>query len=210
MALTVAALRRADPRIAVALVGLAVAVAVRAEVAGTTGAPSIPAGVAFAVIVAALAAVTRDRSRFWYRPSRNRADFWSFDTRSGVLVAGVVGAVVLCVPAALRHFAGAATIVSGHGYALWSVGVVAVASAEEALLRGSLYRAVEQRAGAVAAVALTSVAFAMVHIPLYGWAVVPLDLAVGVWLGVLRAVSGSVLAPAVAHSLADLAGWWLR
>ena len=66
MALTVAALRRADPRIAVALVGLAVAVAVRAEVAGTTGAPSIPAGVVFAVIVAALAAFTRDPSRFWY------------------------------------------------------------------------------------------------------------------------------------------------
>jgi hypothetical protein len=208
--LTVAALRRADPRIAVALVGLAVAVAVRAEVAGTTGAPSIPAGVVFAVIVAALAAITRDPSRFWYRPARNRGDFWSVDTKSGVVVAGVVGAVVLCVPAALRHFAGESTIVSGHGYALWAAGVVAVASAEEALLRGSLYRAVEQRAGAVAAVALTSVAFAMVHIPLYGWAVVPLDLAVGVWLGVLRAVSGSVLAPAVAHSLADLAGWWLR
>jgi membrane protease YdiL (CAAX protease family) len=183
---------------------------VRTEVAGTTGAPSIPAGVVFAVIVAALAAVTRDPSRFWYRPARNRGDSWSLDTRSGVLVAGVVGAVVLCVPAALRHLTGEITTVSGHGYALWAVGVVAVASAEEALLRGSLYRAVEQRAGAVAAVALTSVAFAIVHIPLYGWAVVPLDLAVGIWLGVLRAVSGSVLAPAVAHSLADLAGWWLR
>ena len=75
------------------------------------------------------------------------------------------------------------------GYAPWAVGVVAVACAEEALLRGSLYRAVEQRAGAVAAVAITACAFAIVHIPLYGWAVVPLDLAVGVWLGVLRAVS---------------------
>ncbi len=193
-----------------ALVGLAAAVAVRVEVAGTTGAPSIPAGVVFAVIVAASAAATRDPSHLWHRSTRKQAHFWSVDTKSGVVVAGVVGAVVLCVPAALRHFAGDATIVSGHGYALWAVGVVAVASAEEALLRGSLYRAVEQRAGAVAAVALTSVAFAIVHIPLYGWAVVPLDLAVGVWLGVLRAVSGSVLAPAIAHSLADLAGWWLR
>ena len=77
-------------------------------------------------------------------------------------------------------------------------------------MRGSLYRAVDQRAGAVAAIALTSVAFALLHVPLYGWAVVPLDLAVGVWLGVLRAVTGSAVAPAVAHSLADLAGWWLR
>ena len=37
-----------------------------------------------------------------------------------------------------------------------------------------------------------------------------LDLAVGVWLGALRAVSGSVAVPAIAHTLADLAGWWLR
>jgi hypothetical protein len=44
----------------------------------------------------------------------------------------------------------------------------------------------------------------------YGWAVVPLDIAVGVWLGTLRAVTGTVAAPAIAHSLADLAGWWLR
>jgi hypothetical protein len=39
---------------------------------------------------------------------------------------------------------------------------------------------------------------------------VPLDIAVGVWLGTLRAISGTVTAPALAHSLADLAGWWLR
>ena len=77
-------------------------------------------------------------------------------------------------------------------------------------MRGSLYAAVEQRAGAAAAIAVASVAFGLLHAPVYGWAVVPLDVAVGVWLGVLRAVTGSVAAPAVAHALADLAGWWLR
>ena len=128
----------------------------------------------------------------------------------GALGLGVIGAVVLCVPAALRHAMDGTLGWSAHGYLPWAVAVVAVASAEEALLRGSLYRAVDQRAGAVAAIALTSVAFALLHVPLYGWAVVPLDLAVGVWLGVLRAVTGSAVAPAVAHSLADLAGWWLR
>ncbi len=197
MALTVAALRRADPRIAAALVGLALAVAVRAEVAGTTGAPSIPAGIVFALIVAALAYVTRSPTRPW-----------SLDPRS--VVGGVVGALVLCVPAAIRHVSDPGVLATTHGYLPWAVVVVAVASAEEALLRGSLFRAIEQRAGAVAAVAATSVVFAALHVPLYGWAVVPLDLAVGVWLGVLRVVSGSVLAPAIAHSLADLAGWWLR
>ncbi len=213
MASTVTALRRADPRVAVGLIGLAAAVAVRVQVAGASGAASLTAGVVFAAILTTLAALTRaHHPRFWYRDARNRPDFWSFGTRSGAVAAGigVVGAVVLCVPAALRHVADGTAVWSAHGYAPWAVAVVAVAGAEEALLRGSLYRAVEQHAGAVAAVALTSVAFALLHVPLYGWAVLPLDLAVGVWLGVLRAVSGSVLAPALAHSLADLAGWWLR
>jgi hypothetical protein len=37
----------------------------------------------------------------------------------------------------------------------------------------------------------------------------PLDLAVGLLLGGLRIVSGGVLAPAVAHVVADLVGGWL-
>ena len=196
MALTVVALRRADPRIAVGLLGLALAAGVRMAVAGASGAASIPGGVVFAAFVAVVAALTRGGA--WSRP------------RVASVATGVAGAIALCVPAALRHAADGMALSSVHGYAPWALAVVAVASAEEALLRGSLFRAVEQRAGVVAAIALTSVAFALLHVPLYGWAVVPLDLAVGVWLGVLRAVSGSVLAPAVAHSLADLAGWWLR
>ena len=50
----------------------------------------------------------------------------------------------------------------------------------------------------------------LLHVPLYGWGSLPLDLAVGVFLGVLRALTGSLAAPAAAHVLADLAGWWLR
>ena len=59
------------------------------------------------------------------------------------------------------------------------------------------------------AVAVTSLAFALIHVPLYGWHVVPLDFAVGVWLAGLRLASGGVAAPAIAHSLADLATWWM-
>jgi membrane protease YdiL (CAAX protease family) len=58
-------------------------------------------------------------------------------------------------------------------------------------------------------VAVTSIVFALIHVPLYGWHVVPLDLGVGVFLGGLRLVSGSVAAPAIAHIGADLATWWL-
>jgi membrane protease YdiL (CAAX protease family) len=42
------------------------------------------------------------------------------------------------------------------------------------------------RRGPVTAIAVTSICFAALHVPLYGWHVVPLDTAVGLWLGVLQ------------------------
>ena len=59
------------------------------------------------------------------------------------------------------------------------------------------------------AVIVTAVLFAMMHVPLYGWHVVPLDLGVGLWLAGLRLATGGVAAPAIAHTVADLATWWL-
>jgi membrane protease YdiL (CAAX protease family) len=82
--------------------------------------------------------------------------------------------------------------------------------AEEAFLRGALFDAVEEWAGPAVAVAVGAVCFAGLHVPLYGWASAPLDLAVGLLFGALRWVSGSWLAPGLAHTFADLAGWWLR
>ena len=60
-----------------------------------------------------------------------------------------------------------------------------------------------------AAVVATTVAFALLHVPLYGWHVVPLDLAVGLGFAGLRLSTRTVLAPIVAHAVADLATWWL-
>jgi hypothetical protein len=56
---------------------------------------------------------------------------------------------------------------------------------------------------------VSAIAFAGLHVPLYGWHVVPLDLAVGMLLATLRILTGNWCAPAVAHVLADAAGWWL-
>jgi membrane protease YdiL (CAAX protease family) len=190
------ALARPDPRIALGLLGLAAAVALRVRVAGVEGARSIVAGLLFGVIVAGVAAITRARAA----PSPARRS----------IVAGVLGAAVLCVPAAVRHTDGVVAVLPLDGYLPWALGVVVVAVAEEALLRGSLFTALQDRAGTAAAIAVTSLAFALLHVPLYGFGVLPLDLAVGVWLGALRATTGSVTAPALAHALADLAGWWLR
>jgi membrane protease YdiL (CAAX protease family) len=88
--------------------------------------------------------------------------------------------------------------------------VTVVAGAEEAFLRGTLHRRVEEVAGPGAAVAAGALAFAALHVPLYGWGAAPLDLAVGCWLGWLRLVTGGWAAPALAHTVADLAAWWLR
>ena len=91
----------------------------------------------------------------------------------------------------------------------WALGIALVVGAEEAFLRGALWRACEGWAGPAAALGLTSVAFALMHVPVYGWRAIPLDALVGLVLGGLRLASGSVAAPAVAHLVADWAGWWL-
>jgi membrane protease YdiL (CAAX protease family) len=189
------AYRRAVPL--VALVGLCAAVALRVQLAGAAGARSQLAGVWFAAALAVVAWCTHDPSR-------------AAVARLRPVVIGLAGAVVLCVPAALRHVLAGRDVLPLDGYVSWALIVTVVAVAEESLLRGSLFTVLERRHGTTAAITVTSVAFALLHVPVYGWAVVPLDLAVGVWLGALRAVSGSVVAPAVAHTAADLAGWWLR
>jgi membrane protease YdiL (CAAX protease family) len=84
-----------------------------------------------------------------------------------------------------------------------------VAVGEEVVLRGVLFDAMREWRGDGAALVATTLLFALIHVPLYGVGALPLDLAVGLLLGGLRIVSGGVLAPAVAHVIADLAGGWL-
>jgi membrane protease YdiL (CAAX protease family) len=94
-------------------------------------------------------------------------------------------------------------------FVAWAAITIVVASAEEALLRGRLFDAVRRAGGLAPALLVTTAAFALMHVPLYGWHVVPLDLAVGLALGGLRLATGGIAAPAAAHAVADLATWWL-
>ena len=147
----------------------------------------------FGLALLALAAVAGFQRPSWRWPA------WTW---------GLAGGVVLClVPLWHRlHHTGA----GGGAFPLWAAVVSLVAVAEELLLRGALFEALARWRDENTAIGVSAVAFALLHVPVYGWHVLPLDLAVGVALGVLRAVSGSVTAPAVTHVLADLAGWWLR
>ena len=77
------------------------------------------------------------------------------------------------------------------------------AVAEEALFRRAAYAALEPL-GTVAAVALTALAFAAMHVPLYGVAAFPVDLGAGLLFGWQRWASGTWTVPAATHAAANL------
>lgn len=181
-------------RVGLLLVAFAVAVGLRVALGGPDVAASVPAGLAFAValLVVALAAGTRV-------PLTGKA-----------VLLGLAGTLLVCAPVALQQALTAKPLHGTQGFAGWAAAVVVVATAEEVFLRGALYDAAGSVWGAPAAIGIGAVCFALLHVPLYGWHVVPLDLAVGVVLGGLRQGAGTPLAPAVTHVGADLVGWFLR
>ena len=77
------------------------------------------------------------------------------------------------------------------------------AVAEEAFFRRLVYGTL-LRGGAVAAVVGSAVAFAAVHVTVYGPWVLALDLAAGLVLGWQRWASGSWRVPALTHVVANL------
>lgn len=78
------------------------------------------------------------------------------------------------------------------------------AVAEEAFFRRFAYGILVSRSGAVVAVAGSAALFAVVHVTVYGWWVLPLDLAAGLVLSWQRWASGSWRVPAITHVLANV------
>ena len=167
----------------------------RVAIGGTAPAASVPAAFVFSAALLAAAVLGG------VRPARFP---WT-----GVAL-GVAGATALVaislvgVPAVtLGARAQQATL------AWWVPLVTVVAAVEELVLRGVLFDAVRSQSGDAVAVAVTALLFAVIHLPLYGGAAMPIDLCVGVFLGCLRVGAGTVTAPLVAHVLADLATGWV-
>jgi membrane protease YdiL (CAAX protease family) len=77
------------------------------------------------------------------------------------------------------------------------------AVAEEALFRRAFYGALEP-AGPVVAIGVTALAFALMHVPLYGVAAFPVDLGAGLIFGWQRWASGTWMAAAGTHAAANL------
>lgn len=89
---------------------------------------------------------------------------------------------------------------AGLGVAIALNGLAAVA--EEAFFRRYLYGLLAPL-GAALAVGGTAVAFALAHVTVWGWWVLPLDLAAGLILSWQRAASGRWSVPAASHVLAN-------
>jgi membrane protease YdiL (CAAX protease family) len=110
----------------------------------------------------------------------------------GIGLAAVAAAGVVAGPAPPPRVGAAAA-----GLALLA------AVAEEALFRRLLYARLV-RYGAVAAVLGSATLFALVHLPAYGTAALPVDLGAGLLLSWQRFASGRWAVPAVTHAVANL------
>ena len=124
--------------------------------------------------------------------------------RGRALIAGALVGAVLLAPLA-------AGTVSGRGldgFWTWAALAALIATLEEIVIRGALFKAWSNEAGPVAAIVAGAVVFALIHLPRYGWGAMPLDAAVGLALGGLRALTGRVLPCAVAHTIADWGAWF--
>jgi membrane protease YdiL (CAAX protease family) len=122
--------------------------------------------------------------------------------RAGAVLLAGVAAV-----AAAALLAGPAPPLQGRAVALALSLLAAVA--EEALFRGTLYGLVE-RWGPVAAVGVSAVLFALVHVPSYGLSAVPVNLGAGLLFGWQRWATGRWTVPAATHAAANLLAVILR
>ena len=189
---TVAAATLAPARVVRISTAILAATCLRVVFAFGNAATSIPAALLFAAVLLLIARDQLAHLRLSWQ----------------VAATGITGgAVLLLLPVVGR---GWLTGIAKPNVTLvfWSVCVTAVAVTEELALRGALFDAVKTRAGELIAVLYCAVAFALIHVPLYGWRAAPIDLAAGLWLGSVR-LWGGVTAAATAHTLADWGGGWL-
>jgi len=124
--------------------------------------------------------------------------------RARSLFVGLLVGAVLLVPLAAGSFSARGL----DGFWSWAALAAMIATLEEIAIRGALFKAWSDEAGPVAAIVAGALVFALIHLPRYGWGAMPLDAAVGLALGGLRALTGRVLPCAVAHTIADWGAWF--
>jgi membrane protease YdiL (CAAX protease family) len=121
--------------------------------------------------------------------TRSRWSIWLAASAVGIVAVTIARAGSQLIPATVAPW----QVAAGLGAAV----------AEELFFRRFLYGWLV-RWGAGIAVAGAAIAFAVVHVPAYGVAALPIDLAAGVIFSWQRWVTGTWTAPAVTHLAANL------
>lgn len=156
----------------------------------------LPAAIGFVIAMAAVLTAFR----WWPDRAESR---WPLPAAAG---AGVAVGIVLLLPVLGAGVSGQ----SLAGFWSWGAAVVVIAVLEEVVIRGRLQPAWTVEAGPIAGLLASAAVFALIHLPRYGLGALPLDFAVGLALGGLRAVTGRVAPCAIAHGIADWGAWfWL-
>lgn len=162
----------------------------------------LPAGDLFSTIVFAGCLVAI--SLFERAPSLPSAKGGGKLARGQSLIAGLMVGAILLAPVV----SGPLSARPWGAFLPWAAIAALVATLEETSIRGVLYRRWADEAGTVAAILVGAAVFALIHLPRYGLGAMPLDAAVGLALGGLRALTGRVLPCAVAHTVADWGAWF--
>jgi membrane protease YdiL (CAAX protease family) len=185
----------ASGRSLVVCIALAVAVGIRWRIFQTAALDGLTEGLIFGLLLFAAAVLGGTRPTL---------------PTAGPLAAGLAAGGVLVVVSLAARWP-VPPLLLGHAaqFVPWMAITTLVATGEELVLRGALWHWVEAAGGSATALLVTSLLFALIHVPVYGWHVVPLDFGVGLVFGGLRLWFGGPAAPAAAHVLADLATWWL-
>lgn len=133
-----------------------------------------------------------------------------FELKLKSLMIGIIGGSALSVFPFVNHIISNNQWPSHAGYSSWVLTIMVVVLCEEMFLRGALFQVLLNWRGPIFATIISAIAFAGLHLPMYGWSVLLLDFGVGLFLGWLRLRTGDFNAPFIVHLIADLAGWWLR
>jgi len=171
----------------------------------------LPAAVGFVIALAGLLVVERRVSSSLSRyphptlPAKGR-EILDLPARGREILAGVAVGLVLLLPVMGAGASGRML----SGFWGWGAAIVVIATLEEVVIRGRLQPAWTAEAGPIMGLLVSAAVFAVIHLPRYGVGAMPLDFAVGLALGGLRAVSGRVAPCAIAHVIADWGAWfWL-
>jgi membrane protease YdiL (CAAX protease family) len=175
-----------------------------------------------------LPSVEQPRARAWAGPCAIALGCVALmgRTTSFLSLAPTIAIGVLGIGGAVRHKAPRASVIRIAGVTLLGIAALVVvrmlhtpihsripvevvlvsvvaAVAEEAFFRRYVYAWIADQ-GEGLAIVVAAALFAVIHVPIYGAGVLPIDFAAGLLLGWQRRESGTWISPAITHVIANI------